>query len=443
VKRLFLAGALGLSVAAAAALSTLAIERHAGSQTSADWASHNGGSDETAYSALNQIDKANVRRLGLAWSLDLPDEQMLEATPLAIEGVLYFTGSHSAVYAVDAVSGKQLWKYDPEVWKHDPEKMHYTLPANRGVAYADGRIFVGTVDGRLIALEAKTGHELWSVATTQPGSMQTITAAPRVFRDKVLIGQGGSDFGARGFVAAYDTATGKPVWRFYVAPGSPEENKGDPAMEKAAATWNGEYWKKGTGGGPWDSITVDPELNRIYVATGNAAPYDPEERSPGGGDNLYTASIVALDADTGKYVWHYQINPRDAWDFDSTQQMTLAELTVDGKRRKVLMQAPKNGFLYVLDRVSGKVLSAGKIGKVTWADHIDLATGRAVEAKNIRYQEGEVTSAGRQGRAHRLRPRPAEGALEGAARLSLERRRHVDGGRARVPGCGRRRVLRL
>ena len=187
--------------------------------------------------------------------------------------------------------------------------------------------------------------------------------------------------------------TGKQVWRFYVVPASPEANKGDPAMEAAAKTWNGEFWKKtGGGGGPWDSITFDAELNRIYVGTGNASPYDAEARSPGGGDNLYTASIVALDADTGKYVWHYQINPRDSWDYRCTQQMTLATLTIDGKRRKVLMQAPKNGFFYVLDRQTGKVISAGKFGTVTWADHIDLATGRAVGVRTSAMRRASPSS---------------------------------------------------
>jgi quinohemoprotein ethanol dehydrogenase len=382
---------LGVSISAATAIAGFAIEHRPAAHAENDWPGHGGSSDETAFSPLHQIDKANVGRLGLAWFVDLPDEQMLEATPLAVDGVLYFTGSYAKVYAVDGASGKTLWTFDPEVWKHAPTKLRYALPANRGAAYADGRIFVGTLDGRLIALDARSGRQLWSVETTGPDSIQTITGAPRVFNGKVVIGNGGADFATRGYLTAYDQATGKQAWRFYVAPGSPEENKGDPAMEKAAATWTGEFWKKGTGGGPWDSITFDKELNRIYVGTGNAAPYDPEERSPGGGDNLYTASIVALDADTGKYAWHYQVNPRDSWDFDSTQQMTLADLVIDGKPRKALMQASKNGFVYVLDRSTGKVISAGKFGKANWADHIDVASGRPVEAPGIRYQEGEVT----------------------------------------------------
>jgi quinohemoprotein ethanol dehydrogenase len=354
-----------------------------------DWAGHN-SVDEDAYSALDRINKSSVAKLGLEWSLDLEGEQSLEATPLAVDGVLYFTGSHAAVYAVDAASGKLEWKFDPETWKHNAGKLTMMLPINRGAAYADGRVFSGTLDGRLIALDAKTGALLWSTQTVPETGGKTITGAPRTFNGKVIIGNAGSDGGERGYVTAYDAATGRQVWRFYTTPGSPEENQGDLAMVRAATTWSGEYWKTGTGGGVWDSIAFDAQLNRIYLATGNAGPYDPDQRSPGDGDNLYTASIVALDADTGKYLWHYQVNPRDAWDFDSTQQMALADLVIGGARRKVLMQAPKNGFFYVLDRQTGKLISAEKLGKVTWAQRIDAATGRPVEVKGARYETGDA-----------------------------------------------------
>jgi quinohemoprotein ethanol dehydrogenase len=356
----------------------------------AEWHTVNGDSSETGYSRLDQITAANAGRLGLAWYLDLPGEASLEASPIEVKGLLYFTGSYATVYAVDAAGGRLVWKYEPKTWEHNPTKMNYGFGANRGAAFANGKIFSAALDGRLFALDAKTGRMIWSTETTDPKGGQTVTGAPRVFDGKVIIGQAGADFGMRGYVTAYDQETGKQAWRFYVVPASPEANQGDPAMEAAAKTWKGEFWKKtGGGGGPWDSITFDAELNRIYVGTANASPYDAEARSPGGGDNLYTASIVALDADTGKYVWHYQINPRDSWDYDCTQQMTLATLTIDGKHRKVLMQAPKNGFFYVLDRQTGKVISAEKLGKVTWADHIDLATGRAVENPDIRYETGQ------------------------------------------------------
>jgi quinohemoprotein ethanol dehydrogenase len=356
----------------------------------ADWLTHGADANETNFSKLDQVKIANIGALGLDWWLELPGEVSLEATPLAVNGTLYFTGSYGTVYAVDGVSGKLVWSYDPQVWKHNPAKMRLSFAVNRGVAYSRGRIFSGTLDGRLLALDAGTGNLLWSVETTASDSLQFTTGAPLTFNDRVIIGNGGADFGTRGYVTAYDQATGREAWRFYVAPGTPDQNKGDPAMERAAATWRGEYWKTGTGGAVWDSITFDAKLNRIYLGTGNAGPADPAVRSPGGGDNLYTASIVALDADTGRYVWHYQINPRDAWDYDCTQQMTLAELAIHGTPHDVLMQAPKNGFFYVIDRVTGKLLSAQKIGKVTWADHIDLVSGRPVEAKDIRYESGET-----------------------------------------------------
>ncbi len=237
----------------------------------------------------------------------------------------------------------------------------------------------------------RTGAKLWEAETTDPKGGQTITGAPRTFAGKVIVGQGGADFGMRGYVSAWDQDTGKMAWKFHVVPGSDAENKGDPTMEMAARTWAPGFLdqKNGGGGGPWDSMTFDAEMNRIYVGTANAYEYDPEKRDPGGKtDNLFTASIVALDATTGKYLWHYQINPRDSWDYDCTQQMTLATLTIKGKRRKVLMQAPKNGFFYVIDRETGRVISAEKLGKVNWAERIDLATGRPVETPIARFMDG-------------------------------------------------------
>ena len=356
-----------------------------------NWGDHGAAADESGYSRLTEINRATIGRLGLAWSLDLPDERgVLEATPLEVDGTLYFTGSHGAVHAVDALSGKLKWRYDPEVWKVNPAKLRNVLGVNRGAAYAAGRVFSATLDGRLIALDAASGKLLWSVETVSPLSFYTITGAPRTFNGKVIIGQGGGDAGSRGFVTAYDQKTGKQVWRFYTAPGSPEQNRGDPAMDRAAATWSGEYWKTGTGGTAWDGMTFDPELNRVYIGAGNSGPYDPDVRSPGNGDNLYLTSIIAVDADTGKYIWHYQMNPREAWDYKATANIITATLTIGGKPRQVLMQSPTNGFFYVIDRETGKLLSAEKTGKVTWADHIDLATGRPVEAPNIRYEKGEV-----------------------------------------------------
>ena len=391
IGRITLLSVAALSLATSYAPQTRAVANPDSYGASANWAMHGGAADEAGYSRLDRVNTATIDKLGLAWSLNLADERVLEATPLAVNGVLYFTGGYGNTYAVDGGSGKILWTYDPGTPEHNPEKLRYVLPVNRGAAYADGRIFVGTLDGRLIALDAKTGKLAWSAETVARDSKHTSTGAPLTFGDKVLIGNGGADFGARGYVTAYDQKTGKQAWRFYTVPGSPEENKGEPALERAAATWSGEYWKTGTGGTVWNGMTFDPEMNRVYIGTGNSGPFDPSVRSPGNGDNLYLTSIVALDANTGKYIWHYQMNPREAWDYKATTNIIAATLTLDGKPRKVLMSAPTNGFFYVIDRTDGKLISAGKMGKVTWADHIDIATGRPVEARNIRYETGVST----------------------------------------------------
>jgi quinohemoprotein ethanol dehydrogenase len=355
-----------------------------------DWTATGGVADESGFSRLDQVNTANIGRLGLTWSLDLPGEVTLEATPLAVDGVIFFSGSYAAVYAVDAASGKLLWKYDPQTWKRNPMAMHFSFGANRGVAYEKGKVFVAAIDGRLIALDAKTGREIWVAQSVPQGMYNPSTGAPRTMNGKVIIGNAGADFGARGFVTAFDAATGKLLWRFFTVPGSPEQNKGDPAMEAAAKTWTGEWWKTGTGGTVWNGMTFDPEFNRIYLGVGNAGPYDPSIRSPGGGDNLYTSSIVALDADTGKYLWHYQETPRDSWDYKATPNIIATTLNLDGKSRKVLLHAPTNGFFYVLDRETGRLISAEKATRVTWAKGIDLKTGRPIEEPNIRYETGET-----------------------------------------------------
>jgi quinohemoprotein ethanol dehydrogenase len=356
-----------------------------------NWPGVGGQSGEQHYSSLDRINAKTVGTLGLAWSLDLDGEHTLEATPVEIDGTLYFSGQNSAVYAVNSVTGRLLWKFDPERFKYRPWHLRLVFPVNRGVAVANGKVFVGTLDGRLIAVDAHDGHTVWSVKTVGDDSSQAITGAPRVFKDMVVIGNSGGDAGARAYVTAYYIDTGKQAWRFYIVPGNPVDGFEQPAMKMAAATWSGEWWKTGTGGSAWDNMVYDPELNRLYIGTGNSGPYNPRVRNPGGGDNLFLTSIVAVDADTGRYIWHYQMNPNEAWDFKATANIILADITIDKTRRKVLMQSPTNGFFYVIDRDTGKLISAEKTGKVTWADHIDLKTGRPAEEKNIRYESGPVT----------------------------------------------------
>jgi quinohemoprotein ethanol dehydrogenase len=269
--------------------------------------------------------------------------------------------------------------------------MHFSFVANRGVAYENGKVFVAGLDCRLFALDAATGKQLWVVDSVPAASFNICTGAPRVMNGKVIIGNGGADFGARGFVTAFDAASGKQLWRFYTTPGNPDQNKGDAAMEAAAKTWGPDFWKNTGGGGTaWNGMTYDAELNRVYIGAGNAGPYDPSARDPNSkGDNLYTSSIVALDANTGKYIWHYQENPRDSWDYKATPNIQMATLTIDGKPRKVLMHAPTNGFFYVLDRETGKLINQpGKTTVINWAKDIDMKTGRPNEYPNIRYETG-------------------------------------------------------
>jgi quinohemoprotein ethanol dehydrogenase len=357
-----------------------------------DWPSVGGASDQSSYSQLGQLDTSNIGKLGLAWSLDLPGEVSLEATPLEVDGLVYFTGSLAKVYAVNAKTGALEWTYDPQVWKINPNAMHFSFGANRGMAYENGKVFFAALDGRLFALDAKTGKEIWVTQSVPAGDFNVSTGAPQVMNGKVIIGNAGADFGARGFVSAFDETTGKLLWRFYITPGSPEQNKGDAAMEAAAKTWSPDFWKHTGGGGTvWNGMTFDPKLNRIYIGTGNSGPYDPNLRDPKGGDDLYNTSIVALDANTGKYIWHYQENPRDCWDYKSTPNIIMATVLINGQPRDVLLHAPTNGFFYVLDRKTGKLLNEpGKTTVISWAKNIDMQTGRPNEYPNIRYETGET-----------------------------------------------------
>lgn len=352
----------------------------------ADWLSHGRTYSESRFSPLQQIDTGNAGELGLAWYADLDAAGEIESTPLVANGVIYTTGTFGVVYAIDGRSGRQLWRYDPGAQKRNEE--FATWGRNRGAAMWKGKIFVGAADGRLIALDAKSGELVWETQTFDPGQQYSITGAPRVFDGYVVIGQGGGDKGTRGFASAYDAETGELQWRFWIVPGDPQAGFESDAMEMAAGTWNGEWWKYGGGGNPWDAFAYDPELRLVYIGTGNGGPWGRNARSPGGGDNLFVSSIVAVDVDTGEYAWHYQTTPGDQWDYTATQDLILATLPIDGEERQVIMQAPKNGFFYVIDRKTGEFLSAEPYVPVTWASRIDPETGRPVEHPRARGHDG-------------------------------------------------------
>ncbi|WP_346286761.1 PQQ-dependent dehydrogenase, methanol/ethanol family [Zoogloea sp.] len=355
-----------------------------------NWMSHGRTYGEQRFSPLKKVSDANVGQLGLAWSYKLDVDRGVEATPIVVDGVMYTTGARSIVYALDAATGRLLWKHDPKV--HGIRLSEGCCDVvNRGVAVWKGKVYLGAYDGRLIALDARNGRKLWETDTVlDHGRSYTITGAPRVVKGRVLIGNGGAEYGVRGYLSAYDADSGKLSWRFYTVPGDPAKPAESKAMEMARATWFGtEYWKQGGGGTVWDAMAYDPELDLLYIGTGNASWWNRKARSDGQGDNLFVSSIVALRPATGEYVWHYQVTPGDMWDYTATQHIILADLPIDGKTRKVLMQAPKNGFFYVLDRQTGELLSAEKYAPATWATHVDMKTGRpVVDEKAANYLEG-------------------------------------------------------
>ncbi|MDB5448864.1 MAG: PQQ-dependent dehydrogenase, methanol/ethanol family [Phenylobacterium sp.] len=387
--------ALCAAVAMPLAASSAAVRaKHATRPPAADWTNYGGGSNEDHYSPLNQINDKTIQRLRLAWSYDIGTVPSVLSAPVAVDGVIYFSVGYSVIRAMDAQTGKLLWTYDPEVWKVAGRKQR-ALWGIRGIAYSDGKVLAGTLDGRLLAIDAKTGKLAWSTKTVRADDVEVITGPPFIMKDKVIIGNAGAEYGpVRGYVTAYDIKTGKQVWRFYTVPGNPAAGPdgaaSDPVMAMAAKTWNGQWWKYGGGGNVWHAMAYDAKFNRVYIGTANGVPWNQNIRSPGGGDNLFLAAIVALDADTGKYVWHYQTAPGEKWDYDSTSDIELADVVIDGQPRSVLLHAPKNGFFYVIDRATGKLISAEKVAKATWADRIDLKTGRPVDNPEAQYSDKPV-----------------------------------------------------
>jgi quinohemoprotein ethanol dehydrogenase len=347
---------------------------------SPDWSLYGGSYEEQRFSNLKQINEQNVERLGLVWSHEFGTHRGLEATPLVVNGVIYTTAEWSVVYALDARTGWVLWTYDPKV----PRARARTIccdVVNRGVALYHGKVYVGTLDGRLIALDAKSGSPVWDVLTVDQAKPYSITGAPRIAKGMVLIGNAGAEFGVRGYLSAYEAETGKLVWRTYTVPGDPAHGFESKALENAAKTWHGKWWIAGGGGPPWDTIVYDPQLDLVYTGTGNGVSWYRALRSEGQGDNLYLSSILALRAGDGELVWHFQVTPGDNWDYDATQPLMLANLQIDGITRKVIMQASKNGFFYVLDRQTGQFISANPfVRNITWATGIDPKTGRPMES---------------------------------------------------------------
>ena len=355
-----------------------------------NWLTYGRTYDEHRFSPLTQINANNVTRLKAAWHYDLPvDARAQESTPLIIDGTMYVTAAWSRVFALDAVSGALKWTYDPQVPGHTGVNACCDV-VNRGLAAWQARLYLGTLDGRLVALDAASGKPVWDVSTIPAGSRYTITGAPRVIKGKVIIGNGGGEESGRGFVSAYDADTGKLIWRFYTVPGKPGVKDGaasDEILAKLASrTWRGEWWKYGGGGTVWDSMAYDPQLDLLYFGTDNGGPWNKKFRSPGNSDDLFITSIIAVRPDTGEYVWHFQNSPGEMWDYSATQSLVLADLSIDGQMRHVIMQAPKNGYFYVLDRQTGKPISIHQyVDTLNWAQGVDPGTGRPRVTPPARY----------------------------------------------------------
>lgn len=370
-----------------------------------EWTRYGLTPGETRYSPLNQINTSNVSRLGHAWTYEVGrGGGGQEATPLFSNGTLYSITNWSIVFAVDARTGKEKWRWDPEVNQDKTRPQICCGVVNRGLAMYENLIIAPVIDGRLIALNAETGKPVWESRVSYSNEGYTVTMAPRIAKGKVIIGVAGAELPIRGFFAAYDALTGKFAWRFYTVPGDPSKPFENPALKKAAETWSGDYWKLGGGGSVWDGMAYDPDADLLYVGTGNGGPWPEELRKSKGKENLYLASILAVKPDTGELKWYFQVVPGDSWDYDSVQQLLLADVTIRGQQRKVLMQANKDGFYYVIDRVSGQFISGQPFAKVTWAKGLDERTGRPFVNPEAHYGAETIQISPGPGGAHNWAP---------------------------------------
>lgn len=353
-----------------------------------DWLAYGRTHNERRFSPLTDVNTANVADLKVDWYVDLPNDVGLVSTPLVVNGVLYFVGTMNIVRAVNATSGELLWEFDPKIGAYVGGRRKVGWVHNRGISFYKGKVFSAAWDGRLFALDAETGAAIWTAVTFDLDEALYITGAPKAFKDKVLIGNGGTENGpTRGYVTAYDAETGEEAWKFYIVPGNPADGFENEAMEMAAETWTGAWWKHGGGGNAWHGFTYDADLDQLYIGTGNGSPWNRKIRSPEGGDNLFLCSIVALDPDTGEHLWHYQTTPGESWDYNSNMDIVLADLEIDGEEIKAILHAPKNGFFYVINRETGKLISAEPFAETSWASHIDMETGKPVEIPGARYED--------------------------------------------------------
>ncbi len=353
------------------------------------WMTVGGTYEERHYSPLNEVNRDTVSRLGLSWFADYDTNLSQQGTPLYIDGVIYVSTAWSKVYAYDARTGAQLWQYDPQTPKEIAIKVCCGI-VNRGIAAYEGKIYLGTLDGYLVAINAKTGQEEWRKLTVDADKQYTVTSAPRVIKGQVVIGNSGSEFGVRGYLGAYNATTGEDIWRVYTVPGNPELGFENPQMEMAAKTWSGNWWELGGGGTVWDAIVYDEINNLVVFGTGNGTPWDQRVRDPNGGDNLFVASLLAVDADTGEYAWHYQTTPGDTWDYDAMSPIMLLDLPFNGEQTRVVVQPNKNGMMYVLEAATGKLLKADAFTEVNWNTGVDMVTGRPIEVPEARYSRDEI-----------------------------------------------------